>query len=78
MPLIYARLTSGVQQKPPGWWTNKTYYEYNKRAQCVVDQFSKLEVTELPERHFIDGEKTLGENIADLGGNRLAYYAYRK
>ena len=71
-------LISGVRQQAPGWWTEKTYQEYNKRAQCVVDQFSKLEVKELPEKPHIDGKKTLSENIADLGGNRLAYYAYRK
>ena len=42
---------------------------------CVVEQFNKLQVKELPEKPHIDGTATLEENIADLGGNRLAYYA---
>ena len=68
----------GIQLKPPGWWSNKTYEEYNKRSQCVVNQFNQLVVKELPQTPTIDGEKFLAENIADLGGNRLTYYAYCK
>ena len=68
----------GIHQEPPGWWSNQTYAEYDKRAKCVADQYSTLEVKELPEKPKIDGKKTLGENIADLGGNRLTYFAYGK
>ena len=69
---------SGIQLEPPGWWSNKTYEEYDKRSQCVVDQFNQLVVKELPQKLTIDGELTLAENIADLGGNRLTYYSYCK
>lgn len=62
----------------PGWWTNKTYVEYDQRAKCVVDAYESLVVTELDDKPRIDGRLTLGENIADIGGNRLTYYAYRK
>ena len=68
----------GIKLKPPGWWSNKTYDEYNKRSKCVVNQFNQLVVKELPHKPTIDGELTLAENIADLGGNRLTYYAYCK
>ena len=64
--------------KAPGWWTNETYVEYDKRAECVVDAYGSLQVTELDDKPRIDGRLTLGENIADIGGNRLTYYAYRK
>ena len=74
--VLYANL--GVRQEAPGWWSNKTWDEYDKRKQCVIDQYSSLVVEELPEKPHIDGKNTLSENIADLGGNRLAYYAYRK
>ena len=66
----------GIHQSPPGWWSNKTYEEYDTRANCVADFYSTLEVKELPEKPKIDGKLTLGENIADIGGNRLTYYAY--
>ena len=71
-------LISGNWIEAPGWWSKTTYLEYDKRAKCVEDQYSKLVVNELPGNPTIDGKRTLGENIADLGGNRLAYYAYRK
>ena len=68
----------GIRLDPPGWWSNDTYIEYDKRAQCVVNTYESLEVVELPYGPKINGTLTLGENIADIGGNRLAYYAYRK
>jgi len=39
-----------------------------------VDQFNNYEVL---DSVYINGELTLGENIADLGGATIAYYAYR-
>ena len=74
----YYSLNLGLWLEPPGWWSNKTYEEYNKRAKCVEEHYSKLTVEELDEKPKIDGKLTLKENIADLGGNRLAYFAYRK
>ena len=68
----------GVQLEAPGWWTNATYIEYDKRSQCAVNSYESLVVKELDDKPRIDGRLTLGENIADIGGNRLAYYAYRK
>ena len=71
----------GLEQNPPGWWSNSTYDEYDKRAKCVADHYSSLVVEELSTASKtikVNGELTLGENIADIGGNRLSYYAYRK
>ena len=71
----------GLRQNPPGWWSNSTYDEYDKRAKCVTDHYSSLVVEELSTASKtvkVNGELTLGENIADIGGNRLSYYAYRK
>jgi putative endopeptidase len=54
------------------WWTPAVSKAFDQRAQCVVEQFSAFEV--LPGVK-VDGKLTLGENIADLGGLKLAYAA---
>jgi endothelin-converting enzyme/putative endopeptidase len=56
------------------WWTPEVGKEFDRRAQCVVRQFSAYE--SLPGVH-LNGELTLGENIADLGGLKLAHVAMR-
>ena len=54
------------------WWTEEDREEFNRRAKVVVDQYSAHEVEEgLP----VNGELTLGENIADIGGLKIAYAA---
>jgi predicted metalloendopeptidase len=57
------------------WWTDGVDAEFRSRAACLVDQFGAYEP--LPDVH-IDGQLTLGENIADLGGLKLAYAAFEK
>ncbi len=56
------------------WWTENDAEEFNKRASVLVDQFNRIEVL---DSVFINGELTLGENIADLGGATIAYHAYK-
>ncbi|HJY54672.1 MAG TPA: M13 family metallopeptidase [Candidatus Udaeobacter sp.] len=57
------------------WWSKKSADEYNKRRKAVVDQYSAYEP--LPGQH-VNGELTQGENIADIGGVKLAYAALQK
>ncbi|XP_062565122.1 endothelin-converting enzyme 1-like isoform X2 [Armigeres subalbatus] len=57
------------------WWSNHTLQEYDKRARCLEDQYSSYYVQEA--KAFINGTLTLGENIADNGGLREAFRAYR-
>ena len=47
---------------------------FYEKAQCIIDQYSAFEA--LPGQ-FVDGALTAGENIADNGGVREAYLAYR-
>ena len=56
------------------WWAESDRTEFEKRGQCMVDQFAKYE--SLPGHH-LNGELTLGENIADSGGVKLAFKAYK-
>ena len=56
------------------WWSEGTSAEFEQRAQCLVDQFSREEAA---PGIAVDGVRTLGENIADLGGLRLAWQAFQ-
>ena len=56
------------------WWTKSDAAEFEKRAKCVSDQYSKyIIVDDIP----INGRLTLGEDVADLGGTWLAYLAWK-
>lgn len=54
------------------WWTTGSNAAFGERAACLKEQFDK-EVW-LDDVH-VNGSLTLGENIADLGGAKLAYEA---
>ena len=54
------------------WWTAEDRAAFERKTQVLVDQFNAIEI--LPGL-FADGKFSLGENIADQGGLRLAYTA---
>jgi putative endopeptidase len=56
------------------WWTEEDAKAFNERADKLVAQFDAIEV--LPGMHA-NGRFTLGENIADQGGLRVAYTAMK-
>ena len=57
------------------WWTKDAAARYTVHAQNLVRQFNAYEP--IPGVH-INGQLTLGENLADLGGLEVAYAAYRR
>ncbi len=56
------------------WWTEGDAKGFQERAECVARQYDAFEV--LPGVH-INGHQTLGENIADVGGLRVAFVAFQ-
>ena len=52
------------------WWTAEDRAAFEKKTQVLVDQFNAIEI--LPGL-MADGKFSLGENIADQGGLRLAF-----
>ena len=66
----------GRQFDPQGnlndWWTKEDADEFKKRTKCVVDQYSSYTAIDDVK---VNGELTLGENVADNGGMRVAYMA---
>ncbi|KAI9314075.1 hypothetical protein BX666DRAFT_1863282 [Dichotomocladium elegans] len=59
------------------WWTNRSAAAFDERAQCFVDQYNQFAFQYEDKMYHLDGEMTLGENIADNGGIAVAYEAFR-
>jgi putative endopeptidase len=57
------------------WWTKEDADKFQARAKKVIDQYA--DYTPLPNQH-VNGELTLGENIADLGGVSIAFEALQR
>ena len=57
------------------WWSKESAAKFMERSKAVVTQYSEYEP--LPGLH-VNGELTQGENIADIGGVKLAYAALQK
>lgn len=53
------------------WWTAEDAKKYASRAACFANQYSSY----VAVGEHVDGKLTLGENIADNGGLRLAFRA---
>jgi putative endopeptidase len=56
------------------WWTDEDKVKFEDRTKKLVDQYNKFAVE---DKVFVNGELTLGENIADFGGLTIAYDAYQ-
>ena len=56
------------------WWSPEDKAKFEAKGTCVADQYSTFEA--LPKQ-FVNGRLTLGEDIADLGGVKTAFHAYR-
>ncbi|HFB97769.1 MAG TPA: M13 family peptidase, partial [Bryobacterales bacterium] len=54
------------------WWTPEDAAAFEKRAQCFVEQYSAYTAVDGVK---VNGKLTLGENVADNGGLRLALMA---
>jgi putative endopeptidase len=57
------------------WWTKGDAERYTARATVVEKQYNAYEGV---DGLHLNGKLTLGENIADLGGMKLAYLALQK
>ena len=57
------------------WWTAEDAKKFNELTDVLVAQFDSIEVAEGVNAN---GRYTLGENIADQGGLRVAYTAFKR
>jgi putative endopeptidase len=57
------------------WWSDKDKNSFEEKTKILGETFAAF----CPiDGHCVNPELTMGENIADLGGITLAYYAYTK
>jgi putative endopeptidase len=56
------------------WWTTEDKRKFEERTKCVADQYAQYVVVD--DIH-INSRLTLGEDVADLGGEILAYIAWK-
>ncbi len=57
------------------WWTEQDFKNFTDKKKLIIDQFNAFVAIDTLR---VNGELTQGENIADLGGLTMAYYAYKK
>ena len=55
------------------WWDKKSTENFKTRQQCFREQYSAYELF----GHHVNGNLTLGENLADNGGLKTSYQAYK-
>ena len=56
------------------WWTKQDEAEFKRRTDCVADQYAQYTIV---DNIKINSRLTLGEDVADLGGEVLAYVAWK-
>ena len=56
------------------WWTDDDKARYDERTRVIADWFSQQEA--VPGLN-VNGDKTLGENVSDNGGLKIAFRAFQ-
>ncbi|XP_014662900.1 PREDICTED: endothelin-converting enzyme 1-like [Priapulus caudatus] len=57
------------------WWPEQDIEAFNEKAKCIIDQYSEYNIEDVGS---LNGNYTLGENIADNGALKQAFWAYRQ
>ena len=57
------------------WWTRQDARRFAERTQCLIDQYGQYVAI---DDIRVNSRLTVGEDVADLGGQVLAYAAWRR
>ena len=76
--MIHAFDEDGKHYTPNGtyknWWISIDNRRYNMYSKKIIELYNNTKIY----NHYIDGELTLSENLADLGGMSIALEALKK
>ncbi|EFP01897.1 hypothetical protein CRE_12372 [Caenorhabditis remanei] len=61
--------------KENDWWTPEDSAEYDRRAQCLIDQYDEFDDPDFGKN--LNGSITIGEIVADLIGVDVAWKTYK-
>ncbi|KAF9377427.1 hypothetical protein CPB97_010204 [Podila verticillata] len=61
------------------WWEPSSLEKFDEKSKCFIEQYNEYTI-DGPDgkKHNVNGWSTLGENIADNGGLRIAYDAWKQ
>ncbi|MEI6508856.1 MAG: M13 family metallopeptidase, partial [Bacteroidota bacterium] len=57
------------------WWSDNDKQKFEAKTKILADQYNKFSVE---DKVFVNGQLTLGENIADFAGLTVSYDAYQR
>uniref|UniRef100_H2Z904 Peptidase M13 C-terminal domain-containing protein n=1 Tax=Ciona savignyi TaxID=51511 RepID=H2Z904_CIOSA len=57
-------------------WSNHSLAAFYNKTECLIDQYNNYYWT--TAESYLDGDNTLSENIADNGGIRQSFHAYKQ
>ncbi|KAF9089372.1 hypothetical protein BGX29_012095 [Mortierella sp. GBA35] len=61
------------------WWEESSIQAFDTKSQCFIEQYNEYTIDGPGgKKHNVNGWGTLGENIADNGGLKIAYDAWRQ
>ncbi|KAM0431000.1 hypothetical protein ACHAPT_005634 [Fusarium lateritium] len=61
------------------WWDKESIAAFENKTECFVEQYNKFTITAPNGTQLhVDGELTLGENIADAGGVVSSFAAWQR
>jgi len=64
--------------KLSNWWANETVVNFNKRQQCIEDQYAQYYIEDSNgKKYHINSKLTGGEDLADAGGISQAFDAWQ-
>ncbi len=80
--MIHGFDDQGAQFGPTGlfknWWTAQDLEKFEGQTSILVEQYNQFHPIKGNDELTVNGQLTLGENIADFGGLTVAYHAFKK
>ena len=60
------------------WWSTSSRTQFESKTDCMKEQYSQFSIQTKSDLLYVNGNLTIGENIADNGGLKNAHAAFMK